>query len=214
MLAITDGGSGMDATTQARIFEPFFTTKEPGKGTGLGLSTVYGVVKQSGGYIWVYSELGRGTTFKIYLPRVEDELEARALGPAPAETLQGSETILLAEDEDMVRALARRILQAHGYTVLEARDGTECLRICQAHTGPIHLLMTDVVMPGLSGRAVADRVAPLRPDMKVLYLSGYADNAVVHHGLLDAGRAFLQKPFSAGTLAHKVREVLDAPPKK
>jgi CheY-like chemotaxis protein len=213
MLAITDGGSGMDATTQARIFEPFFTTKEPGKGTGLGLSTVYGVVKQSGGYIWVYSELGRGTTFKIYLPRVEDELEARALGHAPAETLQGSETILLAEDEDMVRALARRILQAHGYTVLEARDGTECLQICQAHKGTIHLLMTDVVMPGLSGRAVADRVAPLRPDMKVLYLSGYADNAVIHHGLLDTGRAFLQKPFSPRTLAHKVREVLDAPPK-
>src|SRR5216117_1150331 len=158
MLAITDGGSGMDATTQARIFEPYFTTKEPGKGTGLGLSTVYGVVKQSGGYIWVYSELGRGTTFKIYLPRVEDELEARALSHAPAETLQGSETILLAEDEDMVRALARRILTSHGYTVLEARDGTECLQICQAHTGTIHLLMTDVVMPGLSGRAVADRV--------------------------------------------------------
>ncbi|OLC41470.1 MAG: hypothetical protein AUH74_05820 [Nitrospirae bacterium 13_1_40CM_4_62_6] len=214
MLAITDGGSGMDATTQARIFEPFFTTKEPGKGTGLGLSTVYGVVKQSGGYIWVYSELGRGTTFKIYLPRVEDELEARALSHGPAETLQGSETILLAEDEDMVRALARRILTSHGYTVLEARDGTECLQICQAHTGTIHLLMTDVVMPGLSGRAVADRVAPLRPDMKVLYLSGYADNAVVHHGLLDSGRAFLQKPFSPRTLAHKVREVLDAPRKK
>ncbi|MGH7207797.1 MAG: ATP-binding protein, partial [Nitrospiraceae bacterium] len=210
MLAITDGGSGMDATTQARIFEPFFTTKEPGKGTGLGLSTVYGVVKQSGGYIWVYSELGRGTTFKIYLPRVEDDLEARDAGPAPAETLQGSETILLAEDEDMVRTLARRILTSHGYTVLEARDGTECLRICEAHKGTIHLLMTDVVMPGLSGREVAKRVAPLRPDMKVLYLSGYADSAVVHHGLLDAGSAFLQKPFSSGTLAHKVREVLDA----
>ena len=211
MLAITDGGSGMDVTTQARIFEPFFTTKEPGKGTGLGLSTVYGVVKQSGGYIWVYSEVGQGTTFKIYLPRVEDDLEARDAGPAPAETLQGSETILLAEDDDMVRMLARRILQAHGYTVLEARDGTECLRICQAHTGTIHLLMTDVVMPGLSGREVAKRVAPLRPDMKVLYLSGYADSAVVHHGIVDAGSAFLQKPFSPGTLAHKVREVLDAP---
>jgi len=214
MLAITDTGSGMDAATQARIFEPFFTTKEPGKGTGLGLSTVYGVVKQSGGYIWVYSEPGRGTTFKIYLPRVQEELEARPSGPAPAERLQGSETILLAEDEDMVRDLARKILQSQGYTVLEARDGPECLRICQTHAGPIHLLMTDVVMPGLSGRAVADQVAPMRPDMKVLYLSGYADTAVVNHGLLDAGRAFLQKPFSARTLAYKVREVLDAPLKK
>src|SRR2546428_6758752 len=136
MMGFTEVGYGMVPMTQAGFFEPFFTTKEPGKGTGLGLSTVYGVVKQSGGYIWVYSELGRGTTFKIYLPRVEDELEARALSHGPAETLQGSETILLAEDEDMVRALARRILTSHGYTVLEARDGTECLQICQARTGP------------------------------------------------------------------------------
>ncbi len=211
MLAVSDTGCGMDAETQARVFEPFFTTKEKGKGTGLGLSTVYGIVKQSGGYITVYSEVGCGTTFKIYLPRITGEAP-RAAKPAAAPPPTGSETILLVEDEEAVRAFTRSVLESQGYTVLEARDGAEALRLAQDHPGEIHLLVTDVVMPGLSGRALAERLAPARPTMNVLYLSGYTDNAIVHHGVLDDDIAFLQKPFTRDALARKVRAILDRPP--
>jgi PAS domain S-box-containing protein len=212
MLALSDTGHGMDEETQARLFEPFFTTKEKGKGTGLGLSTVYGIIKQSGGTIWVYSELDRGTTFKIYLPRVVDVLEALPLVPAPgSELARGSETILLVEDEESVRALAREALEEAGFQVLEARHGTEALVVSHQYQGAIHLLVTDVVMPEMSGRVLADRLAPQRPALKVLYMSGYTDNAIVHQGVLDPGTAFLPKPFSPDTLVRKVREVLDKP---
>lgn len=211
MFAVTDTGIGMDAATQARIFEPFFTTKERGKGTGLGLSTVYGIVKQSGGYIWVYSEPGQGSTFKVYLPQAKETLKAAPVQPALTEAFRGSETVLLVEDEEMVRSFARTVLQTYGYTVLEAQTVTEAVRTCQEYLGPINLLVTDVVMPGLSGRRLADQVAPLRPTMKVLYMSGYTDDGIVHHGVLEPGMAFLQKPFSPVQLVRKVREVLSSP---
>jgi CheY-like chemotaxis protein len=210
MLALSDTGIGMDPKTQARIFEPFFTTKGSRNGTGLGLAMVYGIVKQSGGNIWVYSEPGQGTTFKIYLPRIEQPIESDQGRSAPAPALRGVETVLLVEDEDAVRDLARDILQAQGYTVLEARHGAEALRISAQHPGPIHLLLTDVVMPEMTGRELADRLAVLRPAIKVLYMSGYTDSAVVHHGVLDPGTVFLQKPFAAAVLASKVREILEA----
>ena len=210
MLAVSDTGCGMDAATQAHIFEPFFSTKEPGKGTGLGLSTVYGIVKQSGGYVWVYSEVGRGTAFKIYLPRIEDAVETVEPGVAPARTVRGSETILLAEDDNRVRALIRSTLQANGYTVLEAHHGKHAIQVCEQHAGPIHLLVTDVVMPEMSGRELAERLKPSHPNIKVLFMSGYTDKAIVHNGELDPGIAFLQKPFTPDVLARKVREVLDA----
>ncbi len=210
MLALSDTGIGMDPKTQARIFEPFFTTKGPRKGTGLGLAMVYGIVKQSGGNIWVYSEPGQGTTFKIYLPRIEEPIESAQGRSALAPSLRGIETVLLVEDEDAVRDLARDILQARGYTVLEARHGAEALRISGQHPGPIHLMLTDVVMPEMTGRVLADRLAALRPETKVLYMSGYTDNAVVHHGVLDPGTVFLQKPFTGAVLARKVREILDS----
>ncbi len=209
MLAISDTGSGMDAETQAHIFEPFFTTKEKGKGTGLGCSTVYGIIKQSEGNIWVYSEVGKGTTFKVYLPRVdsEEQLEgAHEAHPLP----QGREMVLLTEDEEPVRRLARVILETNGYQVLDASSGDEALSIFKAHPGEVDLIITDVVMPKMSGPELAQSLEALSPGIKILYLSGYTDDAIVRHGLLDQKMAFLQKPFTPDALLRKVREVLTA----
>lgn len=209
MLAVSDTGVGMTPEVMGRIFEPFFTTKEKGKGTGLGLSTVYGIVKQSSGYVWVYSEPGRGTTFKVYLPRVDAPVDV--LAPArETGTIVGTETILLAEDDESLRRLARGLLERLGYTVLEAPNAAQALALAASHAGPIHLLVSDVVMPGASGRELARRLAASRPDTKVLYMSGYTDDAIVHHGMLEPGLNFLQKPFTPSTLTRKVREVLDA----
>ena len=208
MLAVSDTGCGMTAETQARIFEPFFTTKEQGKGTGLGLSTVYGIVKQSGGYITVYSEPERGTTFKIYFPVVDDPVETPQEAVSGG-TLQGRETVLLVEDEPSVRVLVRDTLRIFGYRVLEARHGFEAQLIARQHTGRIHLLITDVVMPQMSGQELAEGFAREHSDMSVLYISGYTESAVIHHGVLHPGTAFLQKPFTPNVLARKIREVLD-----
>jgi PAS domain S-box-containing protein len=207
MLAVGDTGDGMDSTAQARVFEPFYTTKEKGKGTGLGLSTVYGIVKQSGGYIWLNSEPGHGSTFKIYLPSVEDPLEAPAAEREPG-SVQGSETILVVEDEESVRELVRRALEQYGYHVLIASDPIQALEVAKTRTGQIHLLLTDVVLPHMSGRTLAARLVSANPSMRVLYMSGYADNSIVKHGVLADGMAFLQKPFTPATLALKVRTVL------
>ncbi len=210
-LAVQDTGHGMDAKTQAHIFEPFFTTKEVGKGTGLGLATVYGIVKQSEGYILVESVPGLGTTFTIYLPRVEEDAAPVPASPAPAVLPRGTETILLVEDDPELRALALDILRGSGYTVLEARQGNEALLVLERHAGPIHLLVTDVVMPQMGGRALAERLALLRPEMQVLYMSGYSEAAIAQHGVLDPGTAFMAKPFTADELTRKIRKVLDAP---
>jgi PAS domain S-box-containing protein len=215
MVAISDTGAGMDTETQSHIFEPFFTTKGP-KGTGLGLSTVYGIIKQSGGYIWVYSEVGRGTTFKIYLPRVAST--GQALTAPVASTVQhhnvepGTETVLLVEDEANLRYLARQYLEKQGYKVIEAADGAVAMQIAVAHEGVIHLLLTDVIMPGMNGRELAQRISEIRPNVKILYMSGYTENVVGHNGMLDAGVRLLQKPFNLRDLKSKVREVLDATP--
>jgi PAS domain S-box-containing protein len=210
MLAVGDSGQGIDAATKARIFEPFFTTKEQGKGSGLGLATVYGIVKQSGGYIWVYSELGHGTVFKVYFP-VAESPASPAVGQGSDADLkrQGWETVLLVEDEDAVRALAREVLRRQGYIVLEARHGVDALRLAERHTDDIHLMITDVVMPHMSGRELAERLCSVRPVMKVLFMSGYTDHAVMNRALTP-GSSFLQKPFTPDGFARKVRQVLDA----
>ena len=210
MLAVSDTGTGMDEETQARIFEPFFTTKSSGKGTGLGLSTVYGIVKQSGGNVWVYSEVGRGTTFKIYLPReTRSTIPSR---PVRAETtdLRGTETVLLVEDEEPVRALAAKVLRGLGYQVIEAKLGREAVALANDHGATIDLLLTDVVMPEYSGPDLAKKLADGRPHLRVLYMSGYTDEAIIHHGVLAANIAYLQKPFTPDVLAAKVREVLSS----
>jgi PAS domain S-box-containing protein len=209
MLSVSDTGVGMSPEVKERIFEPFYTTKEKGKGTGLGLSTVYGIVKQSGGNIWVYSELGQGTTFKIYLPREEEPLEEIREKVVNGELPLGSETVLVAEDEEEVRKLAVRILEKQGYKVLEASQGEEALFISKKHEEPIHLLVTDVVMPGMSGRDLSERLTSLRPEIKILYMSGHSDSAIIHHGVLERGVNLLQKPFTPEALARKVREVLE-----
>jgi two-component system, cell cycle sensor histidine kinase and response regulator CckA len=213
MLAVGDTGEGMDEATRGRVFEPFFTTKEQGKGTGLGLATVYGMVKQSGGYIWVYSEPGHGTAFKVYLPPADQPAtgEPEHRGGRETDQTNGWETVLLVEDEDAVRALAREVLRRHGYVVLEARHGVDALRVSERHTDDIHLMVTDVVMPHMSGRVLAERLSPVRPKMKVLFMSGYAEHAVMHRDLTP-GSAFIQKPFTPEVFARKVRTVLDAEP--
>ena len=210
MVSVTDTGSGMDQKTRARLFEPFFTTKAPGKGTGLGLSMVYGIVKQSGGNIWVYSEPGRGTTFKVYLPREPGDAVATQRPARAVTSAAGSETILVVEDDDAVRKLAARILGAAGYTVLVASSGGEALQALEHHQGRVHLLLTDVVMPQMGGRDLAQKVTADRPDLRVLYMSGYTDDAIVHHGVLDPDTHFVGKPLNAVDLTRKVREVLDA----
>ena len=209
LLAVSDTGVGMDAETQAHLFEPFFTTKGVGEGTGLGLATVYGIVKQSGGHITAYSESGRGTTIKIYLPRVEAASELREAEPEPVVLRRGSETVLLVEDDEAVRELTCEVLEMHGYTVLAVADAGEAPRVLEGASRPIHLLVTDVVMPRLSGRELTERLRSLRPGLRVLYISGYADTAVVHHGVLDPGTPFLQKPFTPDALLRSVRKVLD-----
>jgi CheY-like chemotaxis protein len=197
----------MDAETQAHVFEPFFTTKEEGKGTGLGLATVYGIVKQTGGHIWVDSVVGRGTTFNVYLPRVDEPLALHEAADAPP--VGGSETILLVEDEALLRELTRDLLEAHGYEVLSAGTGAEAVAISERYRGRIHLLLTDVVMPGVHGRELARQVQAHRPDVKVLYMTGYTDDAIARHGVLDPGNLTLPKPFTSASLARRVREALE-----
>ena len=215
MLAVSDSGVGMDRDTQARIFEPFFTTKGPGKGTGLGLSTVFGIVQQSSGSIWVYSEPGQGTTFKIYFPRAVGPGEAAGVAaPAPAEGLRGTETVLLVEDDDQVRAVARAILVQGGYRVLEAKDGVEALQLCAGAEEPIDLLVTDVVMPQMSGPELAQRLSSIRPAMQLLFVSGYTGEAVANHGILGTAVAFLQKPLTPERLLRKVHELLSVGPRQ
>jgi CheY-like chemotaxis protein len=208
MLVVTDTGHGMNADTQKSIFEPFFTTKDQGKGTGLGLSTVYGIVKQSGGYIWVDSEVDVGTNLKIYLPLVDEEVTEAEVDAGRPETACGNETILLAEDEDMVRHLVRDSLKLHGYTVLEAANGEEALLICQRHEGPIHVLLTDVVMPRMGGKELAEQLTQSHPDMRVIYMSGYPDHSIAHHGILDRNISFIGKPFRPDAVVLRVAEVL------
>jgi two-component system cell cycle sensor histidine kinase/response regulator CckA len=208
MLAVSDNGIGMDAVTKTRIFEPFFTTKERGKGTGLGLSTVYGIVKQSNGFIWIYSEPRQGTTFKIYFPHAQGEIAPATTKEKLEQELLGSETVLVVEDEVAVRTLAGRILRDRGYIALEATEGMEALQMVQEYSGVIHLILTDVIMPGMSGKELVSKIEKMRPDIKALYISGYTDEAIVRHGILDPDVAFLEKPFTINGFLSKVQEVL------
>jgi CheY-like chemotaxis protein len=201
----------MDATTRSRLFEPFYSTKARGRGTGLGLSTVYGVIRQSGGHIEVDSTVGRGTVFKIYLPQIDKPAVPQKLAPSAVKVPQGSETVLLVEDEDEVRAAVYESLRMRGYIVLNARHGKEAVMICRRHAGPIHLLLTDVIMPQMTGPELVQRVLPLHPEMHVLYVSGYTDDALHQRNLMEPGTAFLQKPFTPDALARQVRAVLDTP---
>ena len=210
MIAVSDSGCGMSQELQSRIFEPFFTTKEKGKGTGLGLATVYGIVKQSSGNIWVYSEVDKGTTFKIYLPRIDEVATSIEMAVIATEKLGGTETVLLVEDEEAVRHMAQEILESNGYNVLDASDGNHAMQVAEGYAGAINVMVTDVVMPHLGGRELAEKLSNVRPDMRVLYMSGYTDDAIVHHGVLDGRAAFLEKPFTPDALAMKVREVLAA----
>jgi CheY-like chemotaxis protein len=210
MLAVSDTGQGMDQQTQDNVFEPFFTTKEQGKGTGLGLSTVYGIIKQSRGYIFVESETGRGSTFRIYLPQIEDAVEpAPPVLPLSSFPAEGSETILLVEDEECVRQLVRETLQMKGYKVIEADSGDAALRIAASHAGRIDLLISDIILPGMTGQQLAKQLVIGHPTTKILYVSGYTEEVIIHQGMLDAGTAFLQKPFRLQELARKVRQVLN-----
>jgi len=209
VLTVSDTGIGMDKGVQEHIFDPFYTTKEKGKGTGLGLSTIYGIVKQNNGFIWVYSEPGQGSTFKIYLPKVKRDVKEEEKGQTTVENLSGSETVLIVEDDTSIRKLAQKSLQPHGYRVLVAENGEDALKISKEHEGTIDLIITDVVMPKMGGKETADRLQALHPQMKVIYMSGYTDNAIVRHGVLASGLNFLEKPFSPRALARKVREVLD-----
>jgi CheY-like chemotaxis protein len=213
LVAVSDTGSGMDEVTRAHLFEPFFTSKPPGQGTGLGLATVDGIVRQSRGSIWVYSELGKGSTFKIYLPVAGAATEAPLPGP-DAHALRGSETVLVVEDQADVRRLIEKTLSRYGYTVLTATNGPEATARAEAYEGAVHVILTDVVLPGASGREIARQLAATRPQLRVLYMSGYTDDVIVQHGVLEPGLAVLQKPFTADTLAQRVRDVLaaDSPP--
>jgi len=211
MLAVSDSGCGMDEDTRSHMFEPFFTTKEQEKGTGLGLSTVFGIVKQHKGHIWVYSEPGQGTTLKIYFPKIMEEFETTEEDQVSIGALGGTETVLVVEDDEGVRKAVREILRKSGYKILSAHEPGEAILVAEQHTGLIHLMLSDVVMPRMSGPDLAERLNPWHPEMKILYVSGYADNAIVHHGILDKGLAFLQKPFALEELLQKVRQVLDSP---
>jgi two-component system cell cycle sensor histidine kinase/response regulator CckA len=212
LLKMTDTGHGMDPETLSHIFEPFFTTKQPGKGTGLGLSTVHGIINQSGGYIWVYSEPGRGTTFKIYLPAIAQSTFAQASHPSEKTLARGSATVLLAEDDAPMRALTRHLLEAQGYRVLEACDGDQAITLAQAHKNEIDLLLTDVVMPRLSGPGLVERLRASQPGIKIVYMSGYTDELLAHHGALDSGIAFLEKPFTQESLLQAVQAALRSSP--
>ena len=209
MFAISDNGCGISPEVQARLFEPFFTTKEVGKGTGLGLATCHGIIRQSSGHIAVYSEVGRGTTFKIYLPRVYEEIETVVVRDRPPELSQGTETVLLVEDEPMLRELGLLVLSGLGYRVLPADNGVHALRVLEQHRGqPIHLLVTDVVMPEMGGKELSEHFRAISPQTKVLFCSGYTEEAIFHAGNLEQGVSFLQKPYSIDSFAHKVRSVL------
>ncbi len=208
ILAVSDTGSGMDKETRERIFEPFFTTKEVGKGTGLGLSTIYGIVKQNNGFVWVYSEPGQGSTFKIYLPKMKNDAENAEKKQTPVDDPGGSETVLVVEDDDFLRNMAQNALRRYGYKVLVAENGEDALRVCKELDGQIDLMITDVIMPKMGGKKLAERLQPLYPQIKVIYMSGYTDNAIVHHGVLAPELNFIEKPFSPEGLARKAREVL------
>jgi two-component system cell cycle sensor histidine kinase/response regulator CckA len=214
MLSVTDTGSGMDPATQARMYEPFFTTKEAGQGTGLGLATVFGIVRQSGGTIWVESELGRGTSFKIYFPvTAGGKAVAISIIPLDRRALRGTETVLLVEDDERVRALSRTILRKYGYNVLVAESAGDAVLVSEQHAGPIQLLLTDVVMPRMNGRLLAERLTASRPEMGVLFMSGYTDDSVMRDGIIDSALAFLDKPITPEVLARKVREVISGGPR-